>query len=82
MSLLYFVSFLLTGALAGWICGMITKGSGFGALGNIIVGIIGAFIGSFCFGILGIVSTGIVGRLIFAVLGALLFVWLLKFIKR
>jgi uncharacterized membrane protein YeaQ/YmgE (transglycosylase-associated protein family) len=78
----HFIAFLLLGALAGWLAGLITKGSGFGAAGNIIVGIVGAFLGSFCFGLLGIVAVGFVGRLIFALVGALLFTWLLGFIRR
>jgi uncharacterized membrane protein YeaQ/YmgE (transglycosylase-associated protein family) len=82
MNLSSFIVFILLGALAGWICGLVTKGSGFGALGNIIVGIVGAFLGNFLFGLLGIVAFGLLGRLIFAVLGALLFVWLLKFIRK
>ena len=82
MSLSYFITFLLIGALAGWICGLIVKGRGFGALGNIIVGIIGAFLGNFCFALLGIMAIGLLGRLIFAVAGALLFTWLLRLIKR
>ena len=82
MSLTYIVAFLLIGALAGWLAGIIAKGSGFGAAGNVIVGIVGAFLGSFCFGLLGIVAVGFVGRLIFAVIGALLFTWLLGFIRK
>ena len=82
MSLTYIVAFLLIGALAGWLAGIITKGSGFGAVGNVIVGIVGAFLGSFCFGLLGIVAVGFVGRLIFAVIGALFFTWLLGFIRK
>ncbi len=77
-----FVTFLLIGALAGWLSGLLTKGRGFGLAGNIIVGIIGAFLGGFGFGLLGISAHGFVGQLIFAVLGALLFTWLLGFIKR
>ena len=77
-----FVTFVLIGALAGWLTGLLTKGRGFGLAGNIIVGIIGAFLGGFCFGVLGISAHGFVGQLIFAVLGALFFVWLLRFIKR
>lgn len=49
-----FVVFLIVGALAGWISGLITKGKGFGLLGNMIVGIIGAFLGGFCFNLLGL----------------------------
>ena len=48
------VIFLVIGALAGWLAGMLMKGGGFGLLGNIVVGIIGAVIGGFVFGLLGI----------------------------
>lgn len=82
MNLADFLTFLLIGAIAGWLCGLMTKGRGFGLAGNIIVGIIGAFLGSYGFGLLGISASGFIGQLIFAVLGALLFVWLLRFIKR
>jgi uncharacterized membrane protein YeaQ/YmgE (transglycosylase-associated protein family) len=82
MSPLNFIVFLLIGALAGWLAGIISKGSGFGVAGNIIVGIVGAFLGGLCFGLLGIVAYGLIGRLIFAVLGALLFLWLLSFIRK
>lgn len=82
MSLEYFLTFLLVGALAGWISGLIARGGGFGVVGNIIVGVIGAFLGNFCFGLLGMAATNILGRLIFAVIGSLVFVWLLKFVRR
>jgi len=81
MSVTGFLSFLLVGAAAGWLSGMLIKGRGFGPLGNILVGIVGAFIGGFVLGVLGIHASGLVGQLIFATLGALLFVWLLRFIK-
>jgi uncharacterized membrane protein YeaQ/YmgE (transglycosylase-associated protein family) len=76
------IAFLIIGGLAGWIAGLISKGSGFGILGDIIVGIVGAFLGGICFGLLGIVAFGFVGRLVFAVIGALLFLWLLRFIRK
>ena len=82
MTLQSFVIFLIIGALAGWLSGLIAKGEGFGLLGNMIVGIIGAFIGGFCFRLVGIVAYGFIGQLIFAVLGALLFLWLLRFIRK
>jgi uncharacterized membrane protein YeaQ/YmgE (transglycosylase-associated protein family) len=69
-------------ALAGWISGLIAKGQGFGLLGNMIVGIVGAFLGGFGFGLLGITAHSFIGQLIFAVIGALLFLWLLRFIKK
>ena len=73
---------LVVGGLAGWCAGVISKGSGFGVAGNIIVGIVGAILGGLCFGLLGIVAYGFIGRFIFAVLGALLFIWLLGFIRK
>jgi len=82
MDLRNFVIFIVLGALAGWISGLLTKGQGFGVLGNIIVGIVGAFLGGFIFGLLGISAHNFLGQLIFAVLGALLFLWLLRFIKK
>jgi uncharacterized membrane protein YeaQ/YmgE (transglycosylase-associated protein family) len=82
MSLSHFLTFLLIGGLAGWITGLITKGRGFGLAGNIIVGIVGAFLANFCFGLLGIAAYSLIGRLLFAVLGSVLFVWLLRFIRK
>jgi uncharacterized membrane protein YeaQ/YmgE (transglycosylase-associated protein family) len=73
---------LLVGALAGWLSGLLTKGRGFGAAGNVVVGVIGAFLGQFLFGLLGLVATSLLGQLIFAVAGALIFVYLLSFVKR
>jgi len=82
MSIQAFLTTLVIGALAGWISGFITKRSGFGPVGNIIVGIAGALIAQFAFGKLGITAHGFIGQLIFAVIGALVFVYLLSFIKR
>ncbi|HMD60674.1 MAG TPA: GlsB/YeaQ/YmgE family stress response membrane protein [Opitutaceae bacterium] len=76
------IAFVVIGGLAGWCAGLISKGRGFGVLGNVIVGIVGAFLGGLCFGALGIVAYGLAGRLVFAIVGALLFVWLLKFIRK
>jgi uncharacterized membrane protein YeaQ/YmgE (transglycosylase-associated protein family) len=82
MTLANLIVFLIIGACAGWLAGVITKGSGFGVAGNMIVGIVGAFLGGLCFNLLGIGAYSFVGRLIFAVLGALLFLWLLRFIRK
>ena len=74
--------FLLVGLLAGWIGGLITKGSGFGLAGNMIVGTVGAFLGGFFFRMLGIVAYGFLGQVVFAVIGAVAFLYLLRFIER
>ncbi len=82
MTITYLIVFLVIGGLAGWCAGLISKGSGFGVLGNIIVGIVGAFLGGLCFRLLGIVAYGFIGQFIFAVIGALLFLWLLRYIRK
>jgi uncharacterized membrane protein YeaQ/YmgE (transglycosylase-associated protein family) len=82
MTITYLVVYLIIGGLAGWCAGVISKGSGFGVLGNIIVGIVGSFLGGLCFRLLGIIALGFLGEFIFAVIGALLFLWLLRFIKK
>ena len=58
------------------------KGAGFGLLGDLIVGAIGAFIGVWVFGLLGISSGGILGLLIAAVVGALLLLYIIRLAKR
>ena len=54
MTLVGLVIFLLIGAVAGWLAGMIIKGGGFGVVGNIVVGVIGSLVGGWLFGLLGI----------------------------
>ena len=76
------ILFLLIGAMAGWLAGKMTKGKGFGFLGNMVVGVIGAFIGGFLFTVIGIVAFGLIGSLIMAVIGALVFLWLIRLLKK
>jgi uncharacterized membrane protein YeaQ/YmgE (transglycosylase-associated protein family) len=52
MNILYF---LLIGLAAGWLAGQIMKGKGFGIIGNMIVGCIGALVGGYVFGLLGFI---------------------------
>jgi uncharacterized membrane protein YeaQ/YmgE (transglycosylase-associated protein family) len=80
--MIYLVWVVLIGMLAGWIAGQITKGSGFGLLGDLIVGILGSLLGSFLFGLLGIVAYGLLGRLALSVIGAIVLLWLIRLIKK
>ena len=78
-----FVWFILIGLIAGWLAGQIMKGGGFGVLGDIIIGVIGALLGGWLFGQLGIFAGGgLIGSLIVATLGAVIFIALLRLIKR
>lgn len=75
------IVFLIMGAIIGWLAGVIVKGRGFGAIGNIIVGIIGAVIGGMLFGSFGL-SGGSFGGFVAAVIGAIIFIGLVSFIKK
>lgn len=70
--------FLIIGAIAGWVAGELTRGSGFGLLGNIIVGLLGALLGGYFFNIFGIASYGLLGDLIMSVIGAVVFLLVLS----
>ena len=75
--------FLLIGLVAGWLAGRITRGAGFGLIGNLIVGVIGALLGGWLFGVLGIgLGLGLLGSLIAALVGSLILLFLLQFVRR
>jgi uncharacterized membrane protein YeaQ/YmgE (transglycosylase-associated protein family) len=73
---------LVIGALAGWLAGNIMKGSGFGAIGNMVVGIIGAVVGGFLFKFLGVATGGLIGSLITATVGAVALLFMLGLVKK
>lgn len=76
------LAFLLVGAIAGWLAGKLMKGGGFGLLGNIVVGVIGAFIGVFVFGAFGISAGGIIGSIVIATVGAGILLFAVGLIKK
>ena len=74
--------FLIVGAIAGWLAGVIVKGHGFGLVGNIVVGSIGAFLAGWLLPGLGLGLTGIVGSIVYAMIGAVILLVIIGFIKR
>ena len=74
--------FLIIGAVAGWLAGLLMKGKGFGLLGNIVIGCIGALIGGFLFGLFGLSSGSLLGSLITALVGAIVFIYIVRLIKK
>ena len=74
--------YIIIGILAGFIAGKIMRGGGFGVLMNLVVGIIGAMVGGFLFGILGLSSSGVWGSLITSTVGAIVLLWIISFFKR
>jgi uncharacterized membrane protein YeaQ/YmgE (transglycosylase-associated protein family) len=77
----HWIWFTLIGLAAGFLAGLVVKGHGFGVVGNIIVGIIGALLGGFLFRLIGLSATGKLGELICAFVGAIVLLFLLKFVK-
>jgi uncharacterized membrane protein YeaQ/YmgE (transglycosylase-associated protein family) len=76
------IVFILVGAIAGWLAGLIVKGFGFGLIGNIVIGIIGAFVAGLVFPAIGLtLGTGIVSSIIHSTIGAVMLLFLIKVIK-
>ncbi|MFC4762862.1 GlsB/YeaQ/YmgE family stress response membrane protein [Dyella koreensis] len=77
------IVWLIIGAVAGWLAGLLVKGGGFGLLVDIVVGIVGAFIGGWLAGMLGIsLGGGLLGSIITATIGAVVLLFVIRLFKR
>ncbi|MET2830242.1 GlsB/YeaQ/YmgE family stress response membrane protein [Mesorhizobium shangrilense] len=75
--------FIIIGAIAGWLAGLIVSGFGFGLIGNIIIGIVGAFIAGWLFPRIGFsIGGGVIASIIHATIGAVILLVLVKVLKR
>ena len=75
--------FLIVGLIAGWLAGLLVKGGGFGLVGDLVVGVIGAFLGGFLFSSLGIsAGGGLIGSIVVATIGAVVLLFIVRLIKR
>jgi uncharacterized membrane protein YeaQ/YmgE (transglycosylase-associated protein family) len=73
---------LFVGLVAGWLAGKIVRGTGFGIIGDILVGIVGAFIASYLFPKLGIaIGSGLVREIIFSAIGAILLLLIVRLVR-
>lgn len=79
MGLIYTV---VVGGIAGWLAGQLTKGKGFGVIVNIILGIVGSWVGTFLLGLMQLHAGGMVGELAVAVIGAVILVWIVGKLKK
>ena len=78
-----FIVWLIVGGIAGWLAGLVVRGYGFGIIGNIIVGIVGAFIAGWLLPRLGIViGGGTLGEIINSVIGAIILLLIIGLIRR
>jgi uncharacterized membrane protein YeaQ/YmgE (transglycosylase-associated protein family) len=83
MNIPEWVWFLIIGAAAGWLAGTIMRGGGFGLIGNIIVGIVGAVVGGWLFSIMGIAAgASLIGSLVTSVIGAVVLLYVVSLLKK
>jgi uncharacterized membrane protein YeaQ/YmgE (transglycosylase-associated protein family) len=77
------IAWLIIGAIAGWLAGVLVKGGGFGLIVDIIVGIVGAFIGGWLAGLLGIhIGAGMISSIITAIVGAVILLFIIRLFRR
>jgi uncharacterized membrane protein YeaQ/YmgE (transglycosylase-associated protein family) len=73
---------LVVGLVAGWLTGVVMKGRGYGFFADILLGIVGACFGGLLFGLLGIFPIGVLANTIVAFVGGMLFVALVRAVRR
>ncbi|MEP7100204.1 MAG: GlsB/YeaQ/YmgE family stress response membrane protein [Burkholderiales bacterium] len=75
--------FLIVGLIAGWLAGVLVKGGGFGLIGDLVVGVVGAFLGGWLFSTFGVsMGGGLIGSIVVATIGAVLLLFIVRLIKR
>ena len=75
------IRLILIGIIAGWLAGKIMRGTGFGLLGDLVVGVIGSLLGGLVFGLLGISSYNVIGSIAIATAGAILLLYLIRYVR-
>ena len=85
MTVLGIITWLIVGAIAGWLAGKVMKGKGFGLIGNIVIGIIGALVGGWLAGAVFNIQAAISGfdlrTIVVAFLGAVIVIYVARLIK-
>ena len=77
-----FLVFLVVGGIAGWLAGQLVKGYGFGVVGNVIVGILGAFVAGIVLPMIGVsIGGGMLGHIIHSTIGAAILLFVVKLVK-
>ncbi len=74
------IAFLFIGLIAGWIAEKVMNRD-HGLLMNLIVGVVGAYLGAFVFSLFGLGAGGFWGALIVAILGAILLLWIVGLVR-
>jgi uncharacterized membrane protein YeaQ/YmgE (transglycosylase-associated protein family) len=82
ISLTTIIWWLIVGLIAGFLASLVMRGGGYGIVGDIVVGLVGAFIGGFLASALGLGVSGLVGTIIVAFIGACILIFLLRLVTR
>jgi uncharacterized membrane protein YeaQ/YmgE (transglycosylase-associated protein family) len=83
MDITTIIVWLIIGAIAGWLAGLVVRGGGFGLIGDIIVGIIGAVIAGWLLPRIGLViGSGFIAAIINAFIGAVILLLILRLVRR
>ena len=78
----HLIVILFVGLVAGWLAGKVVRGTGFGIIGDIIVGIAGAFIASWLFPRLGLhIGGGLISEIIYSAIGAIILLLVVRLIR-
>lgn len=75
------LTWAFVGLVAGWLAGKLMKGRGYGILANICLGIVGACIGGFLFGVVNVHASGLLGNLVISFLGSLVVIFLVRALR-
>ena len=76
------IVWIVIGAIAGWLAGLIVRGGGYGLVGDIVVGIVGAVVFGWIFGASGMLGSGLIGSIVAAVIGAVILILVLRLVTR
>ncbi|MCL5124625.1 MAG: GlsB/YeaQ/YmgE family stress response membrane protein [Deltaproteobacteria bacterium] len=76
------IGFLIIGLVAGWLAETIMKGRGAGMVVNLVVGVIGAYVGGFIFRLIGLSAHGFIGSLIAATIGSIVLLFIIAALKK
>lgn len=72
---------IIVGLIAGYIASLLQKGEGSGCLMNIIIGVIGGFLGSWIFSLVDLSPNSWIGEIVVSIIGACIFLWFLKLLR-
>jgi uncharacterized membrane protein YeaQ/YmgE (transglycosylase-associated protein family) len=73
------IAWLVMGLIAGWLAGLVMKGGGYGIVVDVIIGLVGALVGGYVFGLLDTGGVGLLGSMVVAFLGACLLITIVRF---